>query len=59
MKEQVESLDRMIAARVVDPYVGARFDFEDLPGALDRLDRSEIEGKAVVLTGQQISPESP
>ena len=59
MKEQAESLDRMIAAGVVNPYVGARFDFEDLPGALDRLDRGEIEGKAVVLTGLQISRESP
>ncbi|MFV9431733.1 NADPH:quinone oxidoreductase family protein [Rhodococcus aetherivorans] len=59
MKEQAESLDRMIAAGVVAPYMGARFEFEDLPGALDRLDRGEIEGKAVVLTGQQVSPGSP
>ncbi|MBS9375204.1 NADPH:quinone oxidoreductase family protein [Rhodococcus sp. B50] len=51
MKEQAESLDRMIAAGVVNPYVGARFEFEDLPRALECLDRGEIEGKAVVLTG--------
>lgn len=52
MKQQAASLERMIADGVVDPYVGARFEFEDLPRALECLDRGEIEGKAVVLTGQ-------
>jgi NADPH2:quinone reductase len=51
MKKQAASLDQMIADGFVDPYVGTRFPFEDLPRALECLDRGEVDGKAVVLVG--------
>lgn len=49
MKEQARSLDKMVAAGTVRPQIGARFAFEDLPRALQCLERGEIEGKGVVI----------
>jgi NADPH:quinone reductase len=47
MAEQAESLNRMVSEGIVRPQIGARYDFEDLPDALRRLERGEIPGKAV------------
>ncbi|MGW4339733.1 NADPH:quinone oxidoreductase family protein [Rhodococcus koreensis] len=49
MAQQAHSLDRMVADGVVTPRIGARFEFDQLPTALHRLDRGEISGKAVVV----------
>lgn len=49
MEEQAQSLDQMVAAGTVRPQIGARFAFEDLPRALQGLERGEIAGKGVVI----------
>lgn len=49
MRQQAASLDRMITDGVLKPQMGIRFGFDDLPKAYERLDRGEIDGKAVIL----------
>ncbi|MGW5151511.1 NADPH:quinone oxidoreductase family protein [Rhodococcus koreensis] len=49
MREQANSLDRMVGDGVVNPHIGARFGFNELPMALGCLNRGEIKGKAVVV----------
>ncbi len=47
-----ESLHRMYAEGSVNPQIGHRFSFGDLPLALQKLDAHEIRGKAIIdLTG--------
>lgn len=48
LAEQTRSLDRMVAAGVVRPLIGARFSFAELPEALRQLGEGTIPGKAVV-----------
>lgn len=48
MDRQGASLDRMVADGVVRPQIGARYTFDQLPAALERLSRGQIPGKAVV-----------
>lgn len=49
MRQQAKSLDRMVGDGVVNPHIGARFGFDELPTALACLNRGEIKGKAVVV----------
>ncbi len=48
MKKQSGSLDSMISKGILEPYVGSRFGFDELPRALQMLDRGEIRGKGIV-----------
>lgn len=48
MAEQGRSLSAMYTSGVVEPYIGARYGFEDIPEALKRLSKGQIPGKAVV-----------
>lgn len=48
MRTQARSLDRMIADGVVDPHLGGRYSFDELPTALEDLGKGSIRGKAVV-----------
>jgi NADPH2:quinone reductase len=43
------ALRTMFEAGTLRPQIGARYRFEEIPSALDRLDRGEIPGKAVVV----------
>ncbi|MBX4171491.1 NADPH:quinone oxidoreductase family protein [Rhodococcus pyridinivorans] len=49
MTQQAASLEQMVAEGDINPQIGARFGFEELPRALHRLDKGEIKGKAVVV----------
>jgi NADPH2:quinone reductase len=46
-----KALGEMYAAGAIRPQVGARYSFEELPDALERLGRGEIPGKAVAEIG--------
>ncbi|MGW4340874.1 NADPH:quinone oxidoreductase family protein [Rhodococcus koreensis] len=48
MREQATSLNKMIAAGTVNPQISLHYPFDELPTALHRLGRGEIDGKAVV-----------
>jgi NADPH2:quinone reductase len=49
--EASKALGEMYAAGAIRPQVGARYAFEELPAALERLGRGEIPGKAVAELG--------
>lgn len=48
MRTQAESLDPMVEAGLVNPHIGARYSFNELPTALADLGKGGIRGKAVV-----------
>jgi NADPH2:quinone reductase len=48
MGEAGRKLNGMMQAGHLDPPIGARYRFEQLPDALERLSRGEIPGKAIV-----------
>ncbi|MGB3482999.1 MAG: NADPH:quinone oxidoreductase family protein [Mycobacterium sp.] len=43
-----EALHRMYAEGSVNPQIGHRFSFEEIPSALQRLEAHEIRGKAII-----------
>jgi NADPH:quinone reductase len=49
MQTQAVSLDNMAARGVINPPIGSRFVFQELPEALRQLDEGAVAGKAVVL----------
>ena len=49
MGDQAAELAKMVEAGAVVPQVGMTFPFAELPGALSRLERSQIPGKGVVV----------
>jgi NADPH2:quinone reductase len=48
MATQGAKLNEMLLAGDVDPQIGARYSFEEIPDALARLQRGEIPGKAII-----------
>jgi NADPH2:quinone reductase len=48
MGEAGRKLAAMMEAGHLDPPIGAKYRFEELPDALARLSRGEIPGKAIV-----------
>ncbi|OUS94281.1 NADPH:quinone oxidoreductase family protein [Rhodococcus sp. NCIMB 12038] len=59
MSAQSRTLADLIDAGAVNPHIGATFEFDEIPRALDELSRGRIRGKAVATVNVHDTQEDP